>query len=234
MSLSPWYTREMLRTLVVLHLSRLRRPVVAMLTGMIVLSSIDIAKHGVRVDSILPWLLGGTMIMPLAPAFTMVREKADGSLRYLASLPVPGQLHAVARITVAAIMSFAPASLTGVALHLMMAAPILALSMAAFIGTWVILTVISLLLLTAQLKARIGDAATYAMYALVGLLGLTQAVAFGHERGWFDGAVAFAVTGAGITLASILTWTVMSLLGWLAFRSIASTSVSYRGEPADA
>ena len=53
--------------LVSIHLSRLRRPVTAMLIGIVVLSGLDIMKHGVHAESILPWFLGGAMMLPLAP-----------------------------------------------------------------------------------------------------------------------------------------------------------------------
>lgn len=234
MNPSHRYIRQALGALVLLHLSRLHRPLVAMATGMVVLSAIDIIKHGVGVDSILPWVLGGSVMMPLAPVFTLVREKADGSLRYLASLPVSGEQHALARLTVAAIVSVPPALTIAAAVHMTMTAAGFGFSVAAFIGVWLTLTAISLVLLTLQLKAPIGQAATYAIYAMVGFLVLARGVQSAHERGWFDGLLSFASTRAGIVSASALLWTIVGLLGWIAFRAIARDSITYRGEPVEA
>jgi hypothetical protein len=221
-------------TLATLHLSRLRRPLVAVLVSVPVMIALSVLRHGWSVDATLPWLLGVSLILPFAPGITLVKEKADGSLRYYASLPVSGESHAFARALVSLLLALLPGLVVGLATRSLMPAENGALPWAAGIGAATCLFALSLALLAFQMKASIGEAATYMVYAMLGIglgVGVIGKVAsLAVERGWLASLLPILHTRTGLAAASGVLWLVCATAGVVAFRSIARTSVRYRGE----
>lgn len=222
-----------IRALVGIHFSRLRSAVFATLVTIAVLTALSIVTKGWSVDATVPWLAGGSLMLPLAPAFSVVKEKLDGSLRYLASLPVTGRDQALARMIVALILSFPGALLVSVGVHFKVAGVGPAVIATAFTGSLLMMVTASLALLALQIKARPGHAMTYVIYAFVSLLLVFRGLGYASEAGWLTGIREFASSPAGLAVGSLALWALAFAAGWLSFRSIAKSTVTYRGEPAD-
>lgn len=221
-------------TLASLHLSRLRRPLVATLVGLSAVVAVSVARHGWSIDSVVPWVLGVMLILPLAPGFTLVKEKADGSLRYYASLPVSGESHAVARTLVSLLLTVPAGVMLGVSMRWLIPVASGALPWAAGVGAAICLTTLSLALLAVQMKAPIGEAATYMVYAMLGFGVIGKAASFAVDRGWLASLRPILQTRSGLAVASAVLWVLCAAAGIAAFRSIERTSVRYRGEIARA
>lgn len=220
------------RALVGIHFSRLYKSVLSAASVIIALGALRVAKHGWDFDALLPFILGGAIALPAMVPFTLVREKFDGSLRYLASLPVAGTTHAIARLTIALIMCFPSAVAIGVALHVKASMPI-AILVPTVIGALLFMCCASLALLAFQIRAKVGLAMTYIIYCFLALFGLMNAVQFAVERGWVAALRPILLTPAGLALTSLAVWVGFLAVGWWGFRSIARSMVSYRGEPAE-
>jgi hypothetical protein len=220
------------RTLAGVYASRLRRPYLSMGGAVLVLVMIDVSRHGVRFDDLLPWVLGGAMVMPFAPGFTLVREKTDGSLRYFASLPVTGRAHSLARLLVSAVTALPGALLAAVALAMRLESSV-QVAVAAGAAIWAALTAASLGLLALSLRAKVGQAMVFAIYAIVGSMAVMRALAFAKERGWLEPLRAMIANPAGLAALSGLVWVAIAIAGFVALKSISNNTSAYRGEVAE-
>lgn len=231
---SPEQIRGRIATLVRVHMSRVRRPLLSAVVGIGAMAALGASRHGWSFESLLPWALGIALIAPIFPAFSLVREKSDGSLRYFASLPVAGAHHAWARTIVSALLGLPGGLLVAVTVHTMKPSLPSAVPIVGGIGVWLGATAISLALVAMQFRARIGQAATYGLYAVIGWIAIAKIIGVAAEEGWLNPLRGLLTTAGGLLAISVGVWVAIGAVGYVAFRSIARSSVSYRGEPVEA
>lgn len=219
---------DAIRALVGIHLSRLRRSLVASVVMVVVMAGLQVMRKGWSVDTTLPWLLGAYVMLPLAPVLSLVREKMDGSLRYFASLPVSGRDHAISRTIVAMLVSIPGAAITAILFYLKL--PGIGVTVAAFVflaGAF-LLTAGQLALLALQYKAETGRSMTYAVYGTLGMIGTAQVLWLLDRFEFFRRIEAGVLTPAGLSILSVLLWISMAAIAWFSFNSLAKSTVSYR------
>jgi hypothetical protein len=213
-------------------LARVRRAVVSVTIAAVALIALDVAKNGVEIESILAWTLGGAVMLPLAPALSLVREKADGSLRFFAWLPVEGAEHVLARGAVAIILSLPAAIVGGLTASVMLAgvSPALALSMG--VGTCVVLSTASFVMTAFQLRAPIGRGPATAAVSLLVMIAVMRLLTAVLDESDLSRFIAFVVTPAGMALVTTLGWGLVGLSATFAARVIGMESQRYSGEVA--
>ena len=226
--------RTALRALFLVLLSRNRRVTMSVVTAIAVLMALELARKGFNVASLSAWPLGGAMMLPLAPAVGLVREKADGSLRFLAFLPISGEEHALARALVSITMAAPAAVLLGFAFPLMVAGISLRLSIAVGVGGWATLAATSLLMTAIQLRAPIGRGAVAAIYWIGGFLVLVRLVEAVRDEPAVLAVGRFLATPAGLGVASLTAGLILAAMVGFAVRVIAIEGPRYQGEIAAA
>lgn len=219
------------RALVGIHLTRARSTAWASALAVAAMSSIDILRHGLSVDTTVPWLLGASLTIPLAPGFSIIREKTDGSLRYFSSLPVSGRVHAVARAATSALTSVIAAGVAAIAVALKFPASSPAIVVATFAASWLGLSAISLAIVAVQLRVSVGQAAKRIVLGMGAVVVGLQLIGAAQERGAFDHLKERLFTQEGLLVVSITFWLLLGAVFAASMRSIAKTSVTYRAEP---
>ncbi|HVZ47980.1 MAG TPA: hypothetical protein VG916_04305 [Gemmatimonadaceae bacterium] len=214
-----------------LHLLRLRRTAVTLVVTSCALAALYAVQHPVTVDSMLPWFLGGAGVLPMAPALLMAREKADGSLRYFASLPVTPGDHASARALTVFLLTL-PA---GAIVMLAMRQPPLSLPAGlagmAGAGACVAMAGLGLVLLAVQIALPPGEGFRYLLYTFVAFLGVMQVAGFVGKLGVADIAMRVLRTPTGLGALSAALWIAMGVAIWAALKVIGTKTVAYRGDP---
>jgi hypothetical protein len=214
------------------HGSRLGRNVGAVAAAFVITAGIDVHRHGLHLAVVLPWLLGATGVLPLMQGFLVLRDKFDGSLRFLASLPVAGEEHAAAR----ALLCIALAAPVGVVTWFALGqnAPMFTAGQAVVVSliAWIGLGAGAVLLTAVQMRTEAGQGAKVALWLIVGAMVLTNAVPamFGPKRWAALGAA--LLTRAGFAAASTVFWLALAAATWWAWQTIARISESYQAEGA--
>lgn len=223
---------RIVRALVALQFSRMYKPLRMTVVTIIVLSAIDVAKKGLSIDTTVPWALGGLMMAPLIPCFLLIKERGDGSLRYLASLPVDEELHGIARSTAAFLLSVLPAGLSAYALyvHVPGVTPV-AMVLTAIVFA-LALTAVSVCILAIQLKREMGEGFVLVFWIFPAAALAGYVIEFAAGRGWLAWGRAVLSSPAGLMGISAVLWAALAVAGVMAARSIGRTTVHYRGEPA--
>ncbi len=217
-------------TLARLFLSRLGRQLGAVLVAVGAMATVDIARHGVHLMSLVAWGLGGALMVPPMQAVVVVRDKMDGSLRFLASLPVAGAEHVAARTLAAAVLGF-PAFVLGL-IGLSAGAPAFSPSQDVAIAftSWIALTVISVAFTAVQMRTRVGDGIRLAMFGFAAIVIGARVLSSATSGGRFATWRAILFTERGFALASVLVWILIGAAAWWAARTIARISESYEGD----
>lgn len=213
-------------------LSRLRPVAVNVAVAITVLVALDAVRGGVTASDALAWALGGSLMLPLGPILGVVREKSDGSLRFLATLPISGAEHAAAR----ALATFGASVPSAVAIALLVTVEASALpaSYALLSGVLgaLLLTGAALALTAVQLQTPIGRGLSAAMLWFVGFVVGVQGLGAAWE--YLD------LPRVGVLLASRRAMALISLGAWMAaaalvavgMQRIANYAPRYRGESA--
>ena len=217
-------------TLARLFLSRLGRQLGAVVVAVGVLATMDIARHGVHLMSLVAWGLGGAIMVPPMQAVLVVRDKMDGSLRFLASLPVAGAEHVAARTIVAVVLGF-PAFVLGL-IGLSAGAPAFsqAQDVAIALTGWIGLAAISVAFTAVQMRTKVGDGMRLAMFGFAAVVIAARVLSSASSSRQFATWRATVFTARGFALASLLVWVLIGAAAWWAARTIARISESYEGE----
>ena len=165
------------------------------------------------------------------PPMLMMREKLDGSLGFLGSLPISGHEHAVGRILTAATLAAPAAIACVVALVLYSVVPIAAVAPAAF-GIYMLLTVTSVVGTALHYRYSVGEFMQRGLYSLLAFIALAFLLDELITRSWFPSLEAL-VRPTVLIAASMLSWAGLLAAGWWAVRTIARLAPIYQGEPDD-
>lgn len=230
---TPQIRTRAVSALVRMQLSKVRRVAVSATIAIAALVALDAADGGLTFSAVLAWVLGGSLMLPLGPVLGVVREKADGSLRFLATLPITGTEHALAR-AVTVLVTSVPATVV-IATLVLTEAPELPPYIAVMAGgvSGLLLAGSALSLTAAQLKAPIGRGAVSAMYWIVGFVVSMRLVFLAWERFSLPHPSVLLSDPRGLLVASVALWTLVAAMCTLSWRSIALLAPRYRGEAAE-
>jgi hypothetical protein len=195
------------------------------------MASIDILRHGLSIDTTIPWFLGASIMIPLAPGFAIIKEKSDGSLRYFSSLPVRGQVHAMARLATSIASSLLAACVAALAVALTFPIHSPAIVVGTFASILLGLTSVSLAIVAVQLRVSVGQGARRIVYGMGATVVGIQLFSVAQDRGLLDQARTMLFTREGMIVSSIALWALLGTVAAISIRSIARSSVSYRSEP---
>jgi hypothetical protein len=225
---------DRVRALTRIFAGRLTRQLGAVATTVVVLSGLDIVKHGVRPSSLITWLIAGAIMMPPMQGIVVVRDKMDGTLRFLASLPVAGAEHVAARLAGGALFAIPALILAPIGLRANAPQFSMAQDIMIGIGLWMALVAGSLALVALQLRTTVGEGVRAAMFLFIGLIILGRIVSSVSASERFAGMRASLRSPIGFAALSLLLWVVVAAITWWACRTVARISESYQGEPAAA
>lgn len=213
--------------------ARCVRPVVfAAVSGAAIISLFCLRK-GFTVDRVLELSCAVLSALPLIVNGSVVRSKSDGALRFLASLPVRGSDHAFAWLILCATLSI-PMAVCVSAIMLNASLPLGGLQLPLAFGClWSLATVASFAVVAVQLSVPPGRAASTFLLALAGFVFVLQLVSGIQEQ---LGAQLIDSIAAGwlIPLLSAILYSVVLIVGTVAFRRVAFVSCTYVGDPVQA
>ena len=159
-------------------------------------------------------------LLPVAAALNVTGEKIDGSLRFLAALPITGREHAASRLVVVATLTMP------LVIHLATLLPLFGLMAlpAAFIvaaGAGIVVVLVSLL--GVALQYRFSGQRARSMFAIL------AAVFVGSTWMWtlFEGWLPAILTPAGIVTLSLVPSIGVMAGGWYALRTIVRLAPVY-------
>ncbi len=218
--------------LVALQFSRMYGPLRVLLIMTVVLVGLDVTRHGFSPDTTLPWVLGSFVMAPLIPNFVLFKERSDGSLRYVASLPVSEADHGLSRAMSAFLMSLPSAAVAAYALHTEIAE--LAPLAIALCGVVIALatTAASLCLFALQLSVEMGQGLVRVLYVLPVFVASGYVIDFAREHGWLVPLRNGLSSPTALAALSLGIWAGLGIAAYQATRSIGRRTVRYRGEPA--
>lgn len=220
------------RALATIHLTRVKGTAWASAIAVLVMASIDIVRHGLSIDTTIPWLLGASIMIPLAPGFAIIKEKSDGSLRYYSSLPVRGQVHAMARVVTSIATSLLAACVATLAVSLTFPTHSPVIVLGTFASTLLGLTSVSLAIVAMQLRVSVGQGAKRIVYGMSATVVGMQLFSVAQDRGLLERAKPMLFTREGMIVSGIAFGVLIGTVAAISIRSIARSSVSYKSEPA--
>lgn len=217
-------------TLARFHGARVWRQMGAVAAAVTLLGGIDVAKHGLHFMLLVPWLLGGAVMLPPLQGVLVIRDKFDGSLRFLASLPVAGAEHVAARALVSALLALPAGALAWLAIR--GNAPMFSAGQAVgvAIATWLALAVVAMVFTALQMKTKVGQGMRVMLLLFVGLMIAGQVVPaiLGPTR--IAALQAAFLTPTGFAAASAALWLLLAATTWWAVHTMALISESYQSE----
>lgn len=174
--------------------------------------------------------LGAAIMLPLIGSGTVVRSKSDGSLRFLAGLPVRGSDHAWAWIALCAILSVPAAFCASV----VMAFSSLHLEgvrlLVSFLGFWGLASTFSLCVVAIQLSVAPGRAASVFVIAICTLIVALQLIDVFQEKLGFS-LVSTVESQWLFPLLSTVFYLFVGAACMIAFRRVAFVSCTFVGDP---
>jgi hypothetical protein len=222
---------DRVRTLAGLFVSRMARQIGAVAVALSVLVAIDLLKNGFRPSSLLGWFFGAAIMIPPMQGFVVARDKMDGTLHFLASLPIAGREHVAARVLVGAVFAIPALVLTVIGLHANVPQFSLAQDLLMGVAVWAGLTIVSLALIALQLRTTFGNGVRVMIYLFLAFIIAGRVLSGAAKDGRFSAMRDWVLTATGLALASLAFWMMMTLLAGWAGRTIARISESYEGEP---
>lgn len=166
---------------------------------------------------------GLLILLPVSLAYNVTGEKIDGSLRFLASLPVTGREHAASRLVAIAILAMP------VVIHLATLLPLFGLMAAP--GAFVVavgagMAAVLVSLLGVALQYRLSGQKARSMFSFLAL----AVVALMWMSTLFEGWLAAILTPAGIATLSLVPAMGVIAGSWYALRTIARLAPAYERE----
>lgn len=212
--------RKLVLRLFRLHVYRTVKPMWKKLWigGVVVL--LAVLAGGLSPDLTVGVLAGLLVFLPVTLALNVTGEKIDGSLRFLASLPVTGREHAASRIAAAAALAMP------LVIHLATLLPLFDLvalpgAFVVAVGTGIAAVLVSVL--GVALQYRFSGQAARSMFS-----GLSFAfVALIWMSILFEGWPAAILTPAGIVALSLIPLIGVAAGSWYALRTIARLAPVY-------
>ena len=215
-----------MRRTVVLRLSRLHvyrtvKPMWKVGLAMGVVVVLPLALTGALSQDLTVGVLAGLLAyLPVTLALNVTGEKIDGSLRFLASLPVTGREHAASRL-VAAVTLAMP-----LVIHLATLLPLfglMALPGAFMVAVSAGIAVVLVSLLGVALQYRFSGQRARSMFGIL----VAVLVALAWMSTLFDGWLAVILTPAGIVSLSLVPLIGVMAGSWYALRAIARLAPVY-------
>lgn len=163
---------------------------------------------------------GLLLLLPVSLAYNMTGEKIDGSLRFLASLPVTGREHAASRLVAIAILSMP------VVIHLAILLPLFDLmalpgAFIVAIGAGIAAVLVSLLGVALQYRfsgQKVRSMFGFLAIAVMGVIWMSML---------FEGWLEALLTPTGIVALSLLPLMGVAAGSWYALRTIVRLAPTY-------
>ncbi len=215
-----------MRRSVVLRLSRLHmyrtvKPMwkVGLATGVVVVLPL-VFSGALNPDLTVGVLAGLLVLLPVTAALNVTGEKIDGSLRFLASLPVTGREHAASRLVAAATLAMP------LVIHLATLLPLFGVM--AFAGAFIVavsagIAAVLVSLLGVALQYRFSGQKARSMFSIL----LAASVGVVWLSMLFEGWLPVILTPAGIVTLSLVPLAGALAGSWYALRAIVRLAPVY-------
>ena len=204
-----------------LHVYRTLKPLwkVGLAMGVVVVLP-PVFSGALNPDFTVGVLAGLLVLLPVTAALNVTGEKIDGSLRFLASLPVTGQEHAASRLVAVATLAIP------LVVHLATLLPLFGLM--APPGAFVVagsagIAVVLVSLVGVALQYRFSGQKARSMFSILA----AALVALAWMSTLFEGWLAIILTPAGIVTLSLIPLIGVMAGSWYALRTIVRLAPVY-------